>query len=262
MMDSEQHTYVQAESDDAQSMLWSPTRPGDHSSQAKGVHSGGSWKTLVDPILPELLQAHEEFAAALEADGDNVTSLSGSSGHDDQGVVVSNLKKALPILLQENTTFRERLYSQSDFEPSASPAAENLHDKILHDQFRPYKKRISRLPLDRVHHSRSHQLAHMPKSPPQSPPFRLPHFGSLATLAPEDAPLLPKFQNESGQRNIQLLHAMRRNEVLADPTFTAPPPSRPRLPETASANEIVFLLRTQAQRRRKQVHDERIGQVG
>jgi len=58
-----------------------------------------------------------------------------------------------------------------------------------------------------------------------------------------------------------MLQSMRTNEIMADLTFTARLSSRPRLPEAASANEIVFLLKTQAQRRRKQIHDERTGQV-
>jgi len=261
MTDSEQYTLVEAAPDDFETMLWSPTRPDKNSFQPESANSGGSWRTQLGPIPPELLRAQEEFAATLEADCDRVSSFSRSSDYDDQGAIVGDLKKALPALLQENVALRERLYSQSNIEPGASPTADHVHEKIVNEQCKPRRKHVSRLPPDIPEYTHRHRPLLVPKTPPGSPPLKLPHFGSVSTLAAEDAPLQSQLLNENGNRNIHMLQSMRTNEIMADLAFTARLSSRPRLPEAASANEIVFLLKTQAQRRRKQIHDERTGQV-
>ncbi len=262
MMDSLEQQSKQAAQEEYQTVLWSPTRPNRPMSQPESLDSAASWATQYGPMPPELRQAQEEFAAALEAECDRASLPSGSSGHDDQGAIASDLKKALPALLQENVEFRERLYAQSDIEEDANPTANFVHEKIVQGQFRPRHTRVSRLPIDMPSSNIMHEPPFQTQTPPTSPPFRLPHFSSRLSLTAEQAPRRSDVPNSTAMKNLHLLDNLRMKEVVADPLFAMPLPIRPRLPDTASANEIVFLLKTQAQRRRMQIHNERTGKVG
>ncbi|OCK80463.1 hypothetical protein K432DRAFT_404685 [Lepidopterella palustris CBS 459.81] len=79
-------------------------------------------------------------------------------------------------------------------------------------------------------------------SPPASPEpniFAIPHH---ETLAPEHAPLKDATTSDGhGQKNIELLEALCRKEGVDEKV------------------DVVTLLANQAQRRRKQIHDERLG---
>lgn len=262
MAESLQFTLDDAVRDNQAMMPWSPTHFDKQSSQSRSTSSADSWKTQRGPIPSELPGAREEFVPAMDAETDELSSPSGSSNHSDQGAIVSDLKSALPTLLQENSLFKERMYAQSEIEPDASPTADRVHDKILQEQCRPRRSRSTPLTPDVLSDMTEQRSVLLGKTPPDSPPLKLPHFSSQSTLTAEHAPLQREGTTKIGIRNIQLLESLRKNEILADPLFTLPLHTRPALPKTASANEVTFLLSTQAQRRRKQIHSERVGEVG
>lgn len=261
MMEPLHLTFDDAVRDNQAMIPWSPTHFDKRTSQSRSTNSAESWRTQRGPVPLDLHRAQEESVAAMNAETDELFSPSGSSNHSDQGAILSDLKSALPTLLQENSLFRERMYAQSEIEPDANPTADRVHDKILQEQCRPRRSRSSRLSPDLHSDMTEQQPVHLDKTSPDSPPVKLPHFSSQSTLTAEHAPLQCE-RTTHGIRNIQLLDSLRKNEILADPLFTLPLHTRPPLPNTASANEVTFLLSTQAQRRRKQIHSERVGEVG
>lgn len=248
--------------ENAETQPWSPTCSDEQSSRSHNAYSVESWRTRRGPISLELHGRQEIFAAALEAGHDNLSSSPGSSDQSDREAIVADLKKALPTLLQENPFFRECMYAQSVIEPDASPMADHVHDMIIRKQCRPQRSVSGRLSSIIPSNLLEHQNVLLGKTPPKSPPFQLPHFSSQSTLAAEHAPLHLGHLVEIGTGNIQLLESLREKEISADPLFMLSLRTRPPLPETASANEVAFLLRTQAQRRRQQIHGERAGEVG
>lgn len=261
-MDSLPQVLDEAVQENFETIPWSPTRSDKQSSRSHSANSVESWRTQRDPIPLELQGWPEVFAAFLEAEYEDSFSSPGSSDRSDGEIIVADLKKALPTLLQENSLFKERMYAQSAIEPDASPMADHVHEKIVREQCRPQRSDSSRLSSIIPSNMLGHQNCLLGKTPPNSPPFKLPHFSSQSTLAAEHAPLRREHLNQNVTRNIQLLELLREKEILADPLFTLPLRTRPPLPDTASANEVAFLLRTQAQRRRKQIHGERTGEVG
>ena len=262
MTDSTQEVFDEVVQDKPESILWSPTCLDRQSSQSQSVTSADFWRTQRHPIPLKLQQAQERFPAALAPYADELSSPPGSSGHSDRGAIVSDLKKALPTLLRENSIFRERMYAQSEIEPDASPTADRIHEVIIQEQCRPRRSESSHLLPDAPCNTMEERPVLLVKTPPGSPPFNLSHFSSHSTLTAEHAPLHPENQSNNGIWNLKVLESLRKKEISADPLFTLPLRTQPPLPDTPSANEVAFLLRTQARRRRKQIHSERIGEVG
>jgi len=261
-MDSLQQVSNEVSQENFETIPWSPTWPNNHSSRSQSQNSAGFWITQRGPGPLELQGLQEEFAAAVEPEWNDFSDFPSSSDHSDQGFIAADLRKALPTLLRENSAFRERMYAQSDIERDASPMADHIHEKIVREQCQPQGSGSSPLWPDIPSNMLGLQHVLLGKTPPSSPPFKLPHFSSQSTLTADHAPLHRRHPHQHGRRNIQLLESLRKNEIGADPLFTLPLRTRPPLPDTASANEVAFLLRTQAQRRRKQIHSERIGEVG
>lgn len=261
MMESLQQISDEGVQENFETTLWSPTRLDIESFRSQSANNAEFQRAQPVPVSLELQRRQVEYEAAMGPERDERSLSPGFTDQSDGGLIVASLKKALPTLLRENSLFRERVYAQSAIEPDASPMADPVHEKIIREQWQLQRSGSSPDSFDVRSNMLGHRNVLLGKTPPTSPPFKLPHFSSQSTLVAEDAPLHRRRPHKNGTRNIQILESLRQKEILADPLFALPMRTRPPLPDTASANEISFLLGTQAQRRRKQIQSERTGEV-
>ncbi|KAI9820621.1 MAG: hypothetical protein M1827_004990 [Pycnora praestabilis] len=236
------------------------------------LRSDDSWATPEGSIASELIvwNNRPERVSTARSDScavesvctsrlDALRSMSATpSNVEDNGVAYVALKGVYEVLMETLPSFRERMLLRAEDPHIERTPMDDVHDKWAK------KQRVDECAeIDFPQDPDPSKRTDVPKTPPHTASPTFSNQTSAQTLKPEDAIVECTIDlTTAALNNLNTLQVLRDKEYCVRRKPGKLCVIEPSIPtDTPSANDIVCLLATQGQRRRKQIHDERKGAI-